>query len=510
MRQLAERMFVLFRGHGGAHGTYGQEDRSHGKAKVEIKKSAKTLRDPATVDHWTLHLEGRRALGIVPIDESGVCWWGVIDVDQYNIVHTDVAANVDRSGLPLILCRSKSGGAHLFLFLSEPVPARLLIDKLHEMAASLGYGGSEIFPKQDEVLASRGDTGNWLNMPYFDADKGTRYAVARDGRGLSLERFLDIAERSRITLDGLQRLSPRTASSAEDLSDGPPCLQYLAGVGVSEGGRNNALFAYGVLAKKKFPDGWEPVVERWNQQFIRPALSSEEVLIIVRSLRKKEYSYRCKDQPICSHCDVATCRTRRHGVGEAAAPDISSISVLDTRPPLFFVCLTSGGTVECNSDDILSSRAFQRAALQQLRTLLPLYKQDAWLGRIQTCLENATLIEAPREASTSGAFQSLLEEFCTDRWAARERDEITLGKPWHDEDRERHYFRLRDLNEYLERAKFREMSRQQITARIRELGGEHDFFNIRGKGVNVFWVPSSLFTPQSEPYSVPQTQESPI
>ena len=43
--------------------------------------------------------------------------------------------------LPLIVCRSKSGGAHVFLFTSDYVSAKLLMrDKLNDRAV-LGYGG---------------------------------------------------------------------------------------------------------------------------------------------------------------------------------------------------------------------------------------------------------------------------------------------------------------------------------------------------------------------------------
>ena len=40
--------------------------------------------------------------------------------------------------------------------------------KLKAMAEALGYGGSEIFPKQTEILVERGDTGNFLNLPQLN------------------------------------------------------------------------------------------------------------------------------------------------------------------------------------------------------------------------------------------------------------------------------------------------------------------------------------------------------
>ncbi len=57
------------------------------------------------------------------------------------------------------------------------------------MAIVLGYEGSEIFPKQTEILVERGDTGNFLNLPYYDGTKGLRYAIDDNGNAITLEQF---------------------------------------------------------------------------------------------------------------------------------------------------------------------------------------------------------------------------------------------------------------------------------------------------------------------------------
>lgn len=513
MTSVAEKMFELFRGNPAGHGTYASEERTPGKVKAEIKKTARTLRTGPSPELWEKHILGEQPLGVIPIMQDGGCYWGVIDVDRYDLVHMDIVRSVDKLGLPAIVCRSKSGGAHIFVFFKEPIPAADLMAKLREWAAALGYGDCEIFPKQTEVLEDRGDLGNWLNMPYFDADRGTRYAIREDGRALSIEKFLELADTKKMTPREFIASSPVFAISTDgnsDLDDGPPCLQYLASVGVSEGGRNNALFAFGVLAKKKFPDGWETELEDWNRRFLDPPLSTDEVSLILRSLRKKDYTYKCKDSPICNHCDLNTCRERKFGVGGEMSPEIASISILDTEPPLFFVSLSSGGTVECNPDDLLSSRAFQKAALTQLRVLLPLYKQNAWQNKVQECLDQAILIEAPHEVGTEGAFLDLLEQFCTDRHAAQEKDEILLGKPWLNESNGTYSFRLSDIMSYLDRVKFKELKRNQVTAVIKKIGGSHSFLNLRGKGVNVWSVPTDAFSVQDEGFTPPRVPPSPI
>ena len=57
----------------------------------------------------------------------------------------------------------------MILFLQEICKINL------ELAAGIGYGGVEIFPKQREVLVDRGDIGSWLNMPYFEGETSVRY-----------------------------------------------------------------------------------------------------------------------------------------------------------------------------------------------------------------------------------------------------------------------------------------------------------------------------------------------
>ncbi len=53
------------------------------------------------------------------------------------------------------------------MFAREPVTAAYMQKNLKLFAAYLGYSGSEIFPKQTEILVDRGDTGNFLNKLAF-------------------------------------------------------------------------------------------------------------------------------------------------------------------------------------------------------------------------------------------------------------------------------------------------------------------------------------------------------
>lgn len=499
----------LLRGFAGAHGTYREEEENTSKRKREIKKTARTRHEPVTLELWQQHLSGDYHLGIITITEENTCWWAVVDIDDYALDHRELVSRLAGMRVPAIVCRTKSGGAHVYLFFAEPIPASEVMPKMRELSAALGYGGSEVFPKQTEVVADQRGLGNWLNMPYFAGDRTTSYAYSQTGQGLSPEQFLDQAERLRLDLRSFRKLTFQV--SVAGWEEAPPCLEHLAGIGVAQGVQNNALFSFGVLAKKRSPEGWVELLHRWNETLFRPPHPMDRVASVVKSLEKRDYNYKCKDQPCVSYCNMVLCRSREYGIGPGGGADIiDSVRVLATEPPIFYVLLKTGGTVECTSESVLNPRSFQKCTLEQTTTVLPLYKLETWLPQVQKAIENATIVDAPAEVGTTGQLAELIERFCTDRHAGEQRDDLLLGKPWRDEETGRVWFRLRDLVEFLERNRFRLLARGQITERIKNMSGGPDFFNIRKKGVNVWYVPMSQFTWQDGDADLPDSPEQPV
>ena len=45
------------------------------------------------------------------------------------------------------------------------------------------------FQNKQRYLVERGDTGNFLNLPYYNEMKGLRYAINDNGAGCTLEEF---------------------------------------------------------------------------------------------------------------------------------------------------------------------------------------------------------------------------------------------------------------------------------------------------------------------------------
>lgn len=503
----------LFSGFQKAYGTHGRTDQNAAKGgKLEIKKTAKTVRDEVTEEIWEQHLSGEVPLGIIPIKEDNTCVWGCIDVDKYDINHGEIVKEIKKRQLPLILCMSKSGGAHAFLFLKQPEPAGDVRLVLKNIAASMGWGDCEIFPKQNQVLLERGDLGNWLNMPYLGGDETSRYAVRENGLAMTLSEFLTTAEKARVAIRDIKATRPTASDRDNDsnipFADGPPCLQHLTMQGFPEGTRNNGLFALGVYTKKKYPDTWKTHLEEMNRKYMTPPLNSEEVMGVVKNLERSEYNYSCREVPLCSHCESVICKTRKFGVGGSGKfPTINSLSKLDSEPPIWFLDI-DGDRLELTTNDLQNYKAFQAACMEQLTTYFMPIKHETWAMMISEAMQNATIIAVSPEMSTTGHFMEILEAFVTDRHKADRWEDIHQGRPYYDPDTGMHWFRLQDLMKILERENFKIWGRNKVGKVLADMGQKKGK-NIGGKFVNLFAVPESIF--EAPPQAIlPDVEADPI
>jgi hypothetical protein len=207
-KTLVEKFMKLFRGYEKAHGQYRVQKK---EADGKMSGRALTVSEPATFTHFENHLKGGDyILGIIMLRENNSCNFGVIDVDiRGEVKLNETLEELEKKirSTPLVLCRSKSGGAHLYLFCDPSIAAIDMVSgKLNEFAAQLGYGGAEIFPKQISRANER-DRGNWINLCYWDGDDTERYAI-HNGKKLNLEGFIKLANKKMTNFDALEKFTP--------------------------------------------------------------------------------------------------------------------------------------------------------------------------------------------------------------------------------------------------------------------------------------------------------------
>ena len=518
-----KKMMSLFSGNMKAHGTHGQPTRNG--LKWEIKNTAKTLREPVTEDLWRQHLDGKRPLGVVPINDDAQCFWGSIDVDEYDVDLLAIMRAAEK--YPLVPCRSKSGGLHLFLFASEPVPAGDMRSALRALAASMGKASAEIFPKQSNVLSSRGDVGNWMVMPYYGDTYGgklkNQHGLKKTGSEMTLQEFISFADEKRLNAKQFDELvrSTHTGKVAAmgkkkhsgrvngtqiggPFGDGPPCLQHLSNSGFPEGGRNSALFMVGLYLKRAFPADWRKRLEEDNQKFMKPPLTSDEVTQVRKQLDKKEYEYTCKTEPMQSHCDAGICRTRKFGVGGGASdyPEITSMTQFLVNPPIWFVDV-NGHRLEVLTEDLMNYSRFCLEMAKKTRVILSPMKQADWIKLLQEASRGAEPLSAPMEMTQLGHFRELLQEFLTNRARGTRMEDILMNKPVLIEEQGRYYFQFKDFETFLDKKKMsKAFPRNYFRSMMVQLDGGHVDRHVKKEtNRSLWWVPQDKIegTPTGDP-----------
>ena len=222
---------------------------------------------------YLAHLEGKISMGIVPINRSGLAKFGVLDIDDHHKKPAGYKFNYDLLlkkikflKLPLTIFKSKSGGAHCYLFLDKFYKAIDVRHILKKMSYALGYERDiEIFPKQEQLRPD--ENGNFINLPY----KGGNSRVLLDFEGYE-----------RNTSEGLLYASSRVTNESN-------WKKFKVLDWDKSTGRNDRTMCATAFFKKHYDD-WEDKTVEYNKLFNDPPLPEKELFqTVIKSNEKKDY-----------------------------------------------------------------------------------------------------------------------------------------------------------------------------------------------------------------------------
>lgn len=495
MRQFHE----LFAARDDVYGTYRVS-----KAQKTTQKGQKRLGQAKTVTDTKLtkaiydkHIKGEQSLGLVPIRLDGTVSWFAIDVDNYadERLHEKLAEKIDHLNLPLLVFKTKSGGAHLFCFLVEPMQAADAREYAEKFVAALKLPKkTEIFPKQEAI--ARSDAGSWINLPYFGK---TRPCLGIDGATeLSLKEFLLLAAEKEVHPSDLgfreKEVKQRdTESSDEDDEGAPPCIVTMLKDGIEEGGRDNAMTHIAVYLKRAFPDDWQERLFDINSEHCSPALPVREIMRIAKSAERKDYQYLCKQSPMVGICDKQACLKRKFGVGdgegELANFSIDAIRKIGNDDP-YYVVVVDGLPVRLTSAQLLSFRDFERAVFEKLNKVLNTMKPIEWKKLLAEAMENMEFEEAPEEIGTTGAIMRAFMDWTAQRLiGGGMRERVADGQPFYDTKECCILFRGTDFLSHIRRNSGSKFDDRIIWLTLKEEGANEVREVINGRKLRIWKFP---------------------
>ena len=473
---------------------YGQTQSREKNESGKLEGRSWLVKEPITIDNWNTHLEGREpSLGIVPINDDNQCKWGAIDIDSYDgFDHQKLIKKIVEKKIPLVVCKSKSGGAHIFLFVSEPVLAKDMQIKLKEIAVWLGYGDCEIFPKQIE-LNSKG-TGNFLNLPYNHPEFPTRYAFDDEGKALiELSSFIQHYETKVVSqLNKVVIEKPTTKKKDDDFKGAPPCLITLASDGFPEGSRNMALFQLGVYLRQRFPEELEKKIDEYNAKYFKPPLVSREVLTIYKQVEDKKYFYRCDEPMFKTVCEKIKCQSQKFGVGNAASNEIYGLKKWESDNPVYE--LTHNGKVIILTVDQLSSHAeYRKACIAQANESPRPMAPAIWADMVQTLLSSMQqddFIQLPGEVTAKGQYLHQLQIFLFNNKGAKDRQDVLQGMVY--ELKDHLFFKPQAFRDFLKTKRFAKASDSEQYKMFEEFKGTTAKLKVNSNVEHCWKVPNTI------------------
>ena len=431
MRTFSE----LFVGRDDCYGSYTLPAQSVPEGQKKAGRG-RTMREPVTPQLYEDHLAGVASLGVVPIRTDNSVMWFAIDVDTYDNsdLHADLLRKVAANALPLVMTKSKSGGAHLWCFLTHPMKAKDARHVAKQYLQILGLPAvTEIFPKQDEV--DEKNVGSWINLPYFG---DTRIGVILDTEGQvfdmahGVEQFVEEANDTAIDPTDLLH-DAEEVHTVTDGSDAPPCIDVMEADGVPEGGRDNTLTHVAVYLKKKFPDDWQEQLMEWNVNHCSPPLPHADVMRIASS-SEAGYYYLCKQSPMCNLCDKKACLSRKFGVGGGDTGEmpfvISSFRKINSEVPVFWIAIDDREEIRMRGEDLLNYNAFKQVVFNKLSMVLPIMSKVAWEKFLSSQMPKLETQQAPKIVGETGIIIDVLSEFLKRRAQSIGLDKALSGSPY--------------------------------------------------------------------------------
>lgn len=468
------------------------KEKDNGKVEAQVTSRKGQISDFDIKEHL---YGNKQSVGVIPLREDNTVYFGVIDLDivgSVSLKHSieDIEKKVKENDLPLLPCWSKSKGIHLYLFLKEPVEADFVVKKLKNWATSLGYSGAEVFPKQVKRASER-DIGNAINLPYFNSEKTTRYCV-KDGKPLTLEEFLELAELMKVKKKNLKDINIEQTIE-EEYREAPPCIQHILKEGIEEGSRNNGLYCLGVFFKQKYPDVWQDKLDEANKNLIRPSLKRSEVEAMIKGLIKPEAFYRCNEYPICQFCDKEACRKRMFGIGGgqdnrhlfSSLIKYQSKSGEGVRWSISF----DGERIELTTDELMSKELLQKKIFEKTNKMYyPPKKNEDWMKTLEILAGEKNIVDDPEDASEKGQFEELLKIFLAGKKHSNDRKILTTGGLYFNEQENLIYFRSIDLNNFLKSKRFNKVSIQQIWSWFTDLKGGSKQMSVGGHKERLWFI----------------------
>ena len=493
----------------GLSSAYGQFRKDNNRLAVKVEGKSFIEKKPVTKELWQNHLNGTGPnLGVFPLTREGTCKWGAIDIDVNNFDYEDLLNRIRKQKLPLIMFRSKSGRAHVYIFMKDFTPAQEVQTVMKKFAGKLGLADKldRVYPMQTSL--SKNDFGSWLNMPYYNQEETSTCAYKDNFDGATIEEFFEMYDKyvqtdlsQHLVEEVKQNIKKPKEKTLEDflLPCTKNCLE-LNNNKIPDENRNDYLlhmYTWSMRAVekgvKKIPEyskmDAETLLKYFNQEYMARPVEEKEIQNTIFKSKDKEYKYLCKKPTITKYCDSSACTRHLCGITPLdaeklvkATQALGKITRYLSEPPIFFESVdvkNENGSgykrirIEMQGEDIINKQKWlNKLANQGYFPHISLHEQKSsdflvmQYERLENCLNEA----ADEEASEDFEFKSIIYSFVNKMTVSYNKEDLLKNACYVNKDTHELDFKLPSLMEYL-KSNHIKIPANQLTLKLKKIMG---------------------------------------
>ena len=493
----------------GLSSAYGQFRKDNNRLAVKVEGKSFIEKKPVTKELWQNHLNGTGPnLGVFPLTREGTCKWGAIDIDVNNFDYEDLLNRIRKQKLPLIMFRSKSGRAHVYMFMKDFTPAQEVQTVMKKFAGKLGLADKldRVFPMQTSL--SKNDFGSWLNMPYYNQEETSTCAYKDNFDGATIEEFFEMYDKyvqtdlsQHLVEEVKQNIKKPKEKTLEDFL--LPCTKNCLKLNnnkIPDENRNDYLlhmYTWSMRAVekgvKKIPEyskmDAETLLKYFNQEYMARPVEEKEIQNTIFKSKDKEYKYLCKKPTITKYCDSSACTRHLCGITPLdaeklvkATQALGKITRYLSEPPIFFESVdvkNENGSgykrirIEMQGEDIINKQKWlNKLANQGYFPHISLHEQKSsdflvmQYERLENCLNEA----ADEEASEDFEFKSIIYSFVNKMTVSYNKEDLLKNACYVNKDTHELDFKLPSLMEYL-KSNHIKIPANQLTLKLKKIMG---------------------------------------
>ena len=493
----------------GLSSAYGQFRKDNNRLAVKVEGKSFIEKKPVTKELWQNHLNGTGPnLGVFPLTREGTCKWGAIDIDVNNFDYEDLLNRIRKQKLPLIIFRSKSGRAHVYMFMKDFTPAQEVQTVMKKFAGKLGLADKldRVYPMQTSL--SKNDFGSWLNMPYYNQEETSTCAYKDNFDGATIEEFFEMYDKyvqtdlsQHLVEEVKQNIKKPKEKTLEDFL--LPCTKNCLKLNnnkIPDENRNDYLlhmYTWSMRAVekgvKKIPEyskmDAETLLKYFNQEYMARPVEEKEIQNTIFKSKDKEYKYLCKKPTITKYCDSSACTRHLCGITPLdaeklvkATQALGKITRYLSEPPIFFESVdvkNENGSgykrirIEMQGEDIINKQKWlNKLANQGYFPHISLHEQKSsdflvmQYERLENCLNEA----ADEEASEDFEFKSIIYSFVNKMTVSYNKEDLLKNACYVNKDTHELDFKLPSLMEYL-KSNHIKIPANQLTLKLKKIMG---------------------------------------